>query len=301
MPVEATLVVKGTFEQDSDRRWRPIAEQIPILDDRLETPFGIFHGENFTRKDGVDLCVMGTVRPARPMRGTQVRIAVGAHRKALTVFGDRRWARAGSQLVPSAPQDFVEMPLAYSRAYGGATVHDYENVVWPDNPVGRGYYLSEAAADGKPLPNVELADGPQVRAWSDQPTVAGWAPYPCFWGLRAREGVKPPDAIGAASIGQLKPRLNNNAHPELILPKLDDDTEIRIAGLQAVELVYQPPPFIFRLEVEVAAQIIAEPPATVDGVFIWTDLGRITLTARAHFNYSYNRGEIRKARLLPGA
>lgn len=297
-PVDGTLVVKATFQQDDRRRWVPADEQLPFADEPLETAFGIFHGDGFVKKDGVDVCVLGTVRPARALRATEVRLSVGSRSSTLLVYGDRRWTRAGhGPLVASSPELFTEMPLSYDRAYGGKTEYDYEQLVWPDNPVGRGYYLTEEAALGQPLPNIETAATPPVRRWSDQPGVAGWGPYPCFWGIRSREGVKPPERLEAGDFGKITPRLNNHAHPELIVPMLPEDAEITINGMQAEVLTYLVPRLSVRLEVAAAGAVIAQAEPRIDGVFVWTDQGLVTVTARAPFRYPYNKGEVRGARL----
>ena len=296
-PVRGAVIVKATFALESGR-WVPAPEQVPIVDASLSTAFGTFHGDNFMRKDGVDLCVMGTVRPSRPRRAVEVSVAVGRRESRLVVYGDRRWVRAGGfGLLSSDPQPFQELPLCYERAYGGKTVHDYEEVVFPDNPLGRGYYLAEAEAEGQPLANIERAAEPPVRAWNDRPVVAGWGPYPCFWGLRAREAVTP-DAEG---LPRVSPRLNNNAHPDLILPALPDGAEVRIAGLCAAEVVYCVPRLSARFEVTAGGSVIAEPELEIDGVFVWADLDNLTVTARGLFSYPYNRGELRGARLWRGA
>lgn len=295
--VQATLVVKTTFERDEHRRWQPVSQQVPIVDDQLETPFGVFHTDCFVRKDGVDVCVLGSVRPERPSLAVQLALTVGAHKSALAVFGDRRWIRSAGRLVPSGPQRFAELPLAYSHAYGGATVHDYETATWPDNPVGRGYYLSPQAAEGQALPNIEHADGPQIRQWSDQPQVAGWAPYPMFWGIRAREGVEPPERMEAGNVGRIKARLNNHAHPALIVSTLPDDAEIRIRGLRPQELVFTLPPFLPLAEVQLGAET-TQATGALDGVFLWTDANRMTLTRRIHFTYPYTKGQPRLVRLV---
>jgi hypothetical protein len=297
-PVDGTLVVKATFQQDDRRRWVPAGEQLPFADAPLETAFGIFHGDGFARKDGVDVCVLGTVRPARAVRSTEVRLLVGSRRSTLFVCGDRRWTRAGrGGLVASSPEPFQEMPLSYARAYGGKTEYDYEEVIWPDNPVGRGYYLTEQAALGQPLPNVETAAAPPIVRWSDQPGVAGWGPYPCFWGIRSREGVIPPEKIEAGQFGKITPRLNNHAHPELIVPTLPPDAEIAIDGLRAERSTYLVPRLSVRFEVSCGGAVIAQPEPRLDGVFVWVDQGLVTVTARAAFTYPYNKGEVRGARL----
>jgi hypothetical protein len=298
-PVDGALVLKATFQQDARRRWVPVSEQLPIIDEPLPTAFGIFHGENFMRKDGVDIGVLGTVRLARARRSAEVTVSVGSRRNTLLVYGERRWVRAGrSGLTAAGPELFQEMPLSYERAYGGKTIHDYEEMIWPDNPVGRGYYLSEEVAEGKPLANIESAAARPVSVWSDQAAVAGWGPYPCFWGLRARESVKPPESSDALPLPTISVRLNNNAHPDLIMPVLPQDAEVRISGFRSDEMTYGVPRLGLHLEVKTGNAIVAEPPIEVDGVFVWADLGHVTVTARAHFKYPFNRGEIRSARLL---
>lgn len=293
--IQATLVVKATFEEKGGR-WVPAAEQVPIVDDRLETPFGIFHTDCFVRKDGVDVCVLGTVRLAQPTAATQVRLTVAGRSHELAVFGERRWTRSGGRLVPSQPAPFTEMPLGYARAYGGVTEHDYETCIWPDNPIGRGYYLSPERAEGQPLPNIEASGTGRVQEWSDQPTVAGWGPYPFYWGIRAREGIEPPKTRAPDDIGRFKARLNNHAHPSLIFPRLPEYAEIRIQGLGPREWVRSIPSFSPLAEVQIGERTL-EAQGSLDGVFIWGDSNRVTLTNRIHFGYEYRKGEKRMARL----
>ena len=296
-PVQSTLVVKGTFEPKGPGRWGPADEQMPIVDDPLETPFGLFHGDSYARKDGVDVCVLGTVRPARAQRAVQLSITVGRHSSELMVFGDRFWEKSGGRLAPSSPLPFAEMPLAYTHAYGGKTEHDYEVSIWPDNPVGRGFYLSPEGAVDQPLPNIEIGRGTQIREWGDQVEVAGWGPYPCYWGMRAREGVEPPPKLESGDVGRIKARLNNNAHSRLIVPAVAPDAEIRILGMQAQELVFAVPPFSPVAEVHVGDRV-EEARGTLDGIYLWTDSGRVTVTQRIHFNYAYNKREPRWAKLV---
>jgi hypothetical protein len=299
-PVNGALVLKATFQRDPSGCWVPAAEQLPLVDAPLPTAFGIFHGDNFMRKDGVDVCVMGTVRPSRPRRALEVTVSIGGRRSSLVAYGDRRWVRNGRQgLIASVPEPFDEMPVSYERAYGGKTVHDFEEVVFADNPVGRGYYLSEVEAEGRPLANLEAAGAAPVRSWSDRPAVCAWGPYPCFWALRAREAVTP-DPDDPRAMPRISPRLNNNAHPDLIVPALPEVGEIRIDGMRPGELVYRVPQFAVRLSVESGGAVIAEPDWHVDGLFVWADLDHFTVTARAHFTYPYDRGQVRRARLWLG-
>jgi hypothetical protein len=294
--VQATLVVKSTFERDAEGRWEPAAEQVGIIDERLETPYGVFHNEKFVRKDGVDVCILGTARPGRPVRELRLEVSVGAHRRALHVFGDREWQPRASGLAPSDPAPFEEMPIGYTRAYGGITEHDCETLAWTDNPVGRGYYLSEEAAVGGPLPNIEPGDGPLVAQWSDQPPIAGWGPYPNFWGIRAREGLDLSAVNAERPFPRVKARLNNNAHSSLIFESLDDATPIILRGTRPEPAEFRPPPFRPTAEVCVGNRTW-QAEGRLDGVLLWLDAGRITLTHRVQFSYRFERGERRVVRL----
>jgi uncharacterized protein YjbI with pentapeptide repeats len=71
-----------------------------------------------------------------PVRGGEVRVSFADNEKSLYVFGDREWVLG----QPSEAEWISEMPLDYSRAYGGAT--------YPKNPVGIGF-------DEDRLPNIE--------------------------------------------------------------------------------------------------------------------------------------------------
>ena len=74
-----------------------------------------------------------------PVNGGEVRVRLGQQSKSLYVFGDREWVMG----VPSEAEKITEMPLDYSRAYGGAN--------YPANPVGIGF-------DEQRLPNIEHPD-----------------------------------------------------------------------------------------------------------------------------------------------
>ena len=293
--VQAVVIVKATYALAGAGQLRSDAAQLPILADRLETPFGWFHGEHFIRKEGVDLMVLGTVRRARPVTEVQVTAHLGAHSGALRVMGDRRWQTQGErELVPGAPRPFTEMPLSYARAYGGAAKFNEEDVVWPDNPVGVGHYLTREQALGHPLPNVEAARGPHIRRWEDQPIVAGWGPYPMFWGLRAREGVEV-DAE-AMRLKRLRARLNNNANPSLIAAAARPGDAVSLEGLRETPLRFSLPDETPHVHVQTGDQH-ALVQGAIDTVTIWADEERVSLTHRVHFTYPLRAEQKRFARL----
>lgn len=101
----------------------------PLIDEGVAklTPEFLVHGKAFPPPDRNDGCA--------------VQARFGAREKTLLVLGDRYWD--GSN--PSKARPFPEMPLDWSRAYGGAD--------FPLNPGGRGRQKIDGVAW---LPNIEL-------------------------------------------------------------------------------------------------------------------------------------------------
>ena len=99
-----------------------------------------------------------------PAPAVPVRVQMGSVDKRLWVAGDRWWTRGGT----SEPEPFVEMPITWERAFGGAG--------HAANPSGKG--LAPVVVDGAevwPLPNVE--DPRRIlRSPDDRPPPAGLAP-----------------------------------------------------------------------------------------------------------------------------
>lgn len=89
-----------------------------------------------------------------------VGIAVGARRKVLAIFGDRRAVHRGDGIEPTftEPAAFLTMPVRYDRAYGGRDEMTRRCPLrYARNPMGRGFVLraSREAMDGRALPNIE--------------------------------------------------------------------------------------------------------------------------------------------------
>ncbi|MGJ7606198.1 DUF2169 family type VI secretion system accessory protein [Variovorax sp. LT1R20] len=101
----------------------------PLIDEGVAklTPEFLVHGRAFTSPDRADGCA--------------VRARFGTREKTLLVLGDRYWD--GTR--PSAAQPFAQMPLDWSRAYGGPD--------FAPNPGGRGRQKTDGVAW---LPNIEL-------------------------------------------------------------------------------------------------------------------------------------------------
>jgi len=98
-----------------------------------------------------------------------VRLRIGGKEKLLRVVGERVW-EAGLGRKPGAPEPFTNMPLRWSRAFGGPKI--------AANPVGRG-------AESDVLPNIELP-GESMRSPSDKPTPGGFGAIHPDWDARKK-------------------------------------------------------------------------------------------------------------------
>lgn len=110
---------------------------------------------------------------ARPLPVSYVRAQLGAVDKRLAVIGDRHWQQSMFKAPSSEPIPFIEMPLAWDRAFGGPS--------YKKNPLGRGI----DAKDGRiALPNIEHARA-LITAQSQRPEPAGFGPIDVTWPQRA--------------------------------------------------------------------------------------------------------------------
>jgi hypothetical protein len=236
----AAVIVKKTYALAADGTLSAAEDPLPLVPEQLVTEFGHFHGDVFFRKRGIDVCVLGTARLDRPVAQARLRLEVGKWHHELNVTGDRVWTKKrGGELVASAPVPFKEMSISYARAFGGVAEVNGEDVPYPENPVGRGYYETPEQALGKPLPNIEPLNAPAEPRWNTRIPVAGWGPYPMYWGLRATPAVKVDPKTG--EILDVSTELFNHAHPELILEQLEPGTLVRVLGLRPAPVAFAVP------------------------------------------------------------
>ena len=108
-----------------------------------------------------------------PRPAASVRVKLGPIDKTLYVIGDRVWRRDG---VPGDPELFTEMPIRWTRAFGGEG--------FAQNPTGVGLApVKENGRDVHRMPNIELPDK-LIHSKSDKPTPAGFGPYDLLWSQR---------------------------------------------------------------------------------------------------------------------
>lgn len=194
------VVAKACFAWDdspSPQAPTPITERVVLHDHdvQLEGTDVLAHEYDFVPyKPNCDVVLHGAVAYApagKPCERVAVGMGLGEWSKRFAVIGERAWARgADGGWRASDPVPFVELPLSWRNAYGGA-VEDADGDVrcCPANPEGVGpWFEVDDALEGTPLPNTEQLDvpidspkadyvpqglGPIARHWAPRPDHAG--------------------------------------------------------------------------------------------------------------------------------
>ncbi|AMY08127.1 hypothetical protein LuPra_01315 [Luteitalea pratensis] len=247
-------------------------------------------------KPGTDVLLIGSAwAPAgRPVRQTQVSVAVAGRQRTMLVTGDRVW-RDGR---PSDPRPFESMPLVWERAFGGS--HRRGEVVLSEerNPVGCGFAGEQPAGDqkdpppppnleGQPLPNIESPEAPLQQPGQKPapiclaPIAASWLPRRAFAGTyderwqRSRAPYLPDD---------FDPRFLQCAAPDFAFDRyLTVGEQVHVSGALPdgpIALTIPDPRLVVAVTV---AGTTDEPAARLETLWIEPDQNRVCLTWRAAF------------------
>jgi hypothetical protein len=292
--VPAFIIAKETYDLSATGVLTEAAEQLPINAEPIATPFGTFHGEIFPRKDRADFAILGTVRLASARNEVMVTSRLGKFSSHLRIMGDRVWmSQWKGGLVPSSPRGFVEMPISYTRAFGGKSPGPMGEVAWPHNPDGCGFYQTAEEAVGKNLPNIEWANLPPLRSWQDRPDPAGWGPYPMFWGLRASTSVI---LDGDKNIAGISRKAFNHAHPAMVVDAIAAGDRVDIEGVRQQRITFDVARPLLTLHWTCGSDS-GTVALAMDGLYVWVDQQKVVVTQRARFHYPFRPGEVRFARL----
>ncbi|WP_140636304.1 DUF2169 family type VI secretion system accessory protein [Methylibium rhizosphaerae] len=195
------VVIKGTFVlPKTGEAVRLHDEQLPlVMADTFTGEPGfsapVYEVDFAPRKRACDVLLLGSAHAlgARPVTCVEVGLRVGPMVKHFNVVGDRVWHAGLTGIRATPPKPFVQMPISYDVAFGGADQESEdpsEHDAYLANPVGRGFrkHLKNAWVDGKPLPNTEqageavtwptgryqpMAFGPVGRGWAGRSEYAG--------------------------------------------------------------------------------------------------------------------------------
>lgn len=196
------LLAKGTYRMPLNGEVAELlGSQIPIhfADTATEEPglsSPLYECEMVPPKPACDVLLLGSAYAPRqaPIRSVSVGLEVsGKFSKNFVVHGERCWNAGILSLGLSQAQPFVQQPLTYDIAFGGADLaRDVDaslQEAYASNPVGKGYAKSVGRnLDGKATAQTEslrnpirypsekyqpMSFGPVGRSWSPRVGYAG--------------------------------------------------------------------------------------------------------------------------------
>lgn len=282
-----SLVARVTYALQPDGTLKAAPEQIwKTSPGPWKGPAGPMPGDELFYRGGVDVFVIGTARADQGKPVAQMKVTVeiaGKLKAAINVVGDRLWEKRNNALLPTPPKPFTEMPLTLARAFGGKDVWDELEVMFPDNPEGRGFFVDAANAAGKPLPNLE-DPAKLIAKWDDRPEPVGTCVPPATFGPRVRRTVGFDEKTGVMK--RLDAAFFNHAFPALIAPKtVATGDVVRITGVKAKgPLDVRLPKCPVQLKLRFGDKESIVTPA-IDQVGIEPDLDRVFVTWRHPFRY----------------
>lgn len=269
-------IVNGELIPDQEDPW-------PVSAQPYETEYGLMDSDELFCKGGADILLFGYARAQEGKKITmqEVSIQVGSFFHRIIVFGNRIWEKRGHKLVISKPEPFECIPLTYNNAFGGKAPWDGLEVPFPNNPNGKGFFLSEADAEGNFLPNIEDFEH-RIEKWNDQPDPAGVMPYPMHWGLRLKNGLTIDIEKG---IFDLRPTLFNAAHPKMIAERVLPRDSVIITGVKASgPITFSIPDLRFRATL-CFGEKRWEKYLNIDTIGIETEKERVFIAYRYPFRY----------------
>ena len=268
--------------------------------DPVKTEYGTFEPDLFLPRTGTDVIVLGRAVSPKPTTQMSVLIKAGPYQLELLVLGERVWTRGASgDLVPGPAAQFTELPITYEDAFGGAAQTEYGELPDANNPVGKGFYLSEDEALGKPLPRIE-DPAARVLQWNDRPAPVGIGPYPLAWGLRLLQ-------VFTVDPGTREPAIHperglyDQAHPRLSGRRLDAGDAVTIEGMRPagpLRMTLPPCPFALGVALGDAESWLG---LRLEEVLVDLDTSLVDLTYRKSFKYETVRHEKCTTVLLPSS
>ncbi len=268
--------------------------------DQVKTEYGTFEPDLFLPRTGTDVIVLGRAVSPKPTTQMSVLVKAGPYQVELLLLGERVWTRgAAGELVPGPPAQFTELPITYENAFGGAAKTEYGDLPDANNPVGRGFYLTEAEAAGKPLPRIE-DPAARVVQWNDRPAPVGLGPYPLAWGLRLLQ-VFTVDPESKEPAIHPERGLYDQAHPRLSGRRLDAGEVVTIEGMRPagpLRMTLPACPFALGVALGDAESWLG---LSLEEVLVDLDTSLVDLTYRKSFKYETVRHEKRTTVLLPAS
>lgn len=284
------VATKATFEWDARGALRLLEDVEPVCTadvyaDPPESSDLLVPCQLTLPKPRVDVLVKGDIVLARPAFSVDCTLEVGREvRKTIRVHGERHFLPSAlHSLSPSRANPFWQLPISWTRSFGGADP-DHPEVVERRNPIGCGVRRRAADLHGQPAPSFEDPREPVLDPAS-RPAPVGFGALAPHWQPRS-DFAGTYDAAWKRDRYPLLPRdfdarFLNAAPADQQLAGYRAGTEVRLVnftprGTERFSL----PEFSFALTV-VEARRIHHREGTVDTVILEPARSRLTLVARA--------------------
>lgn len=290
---------RGTFDIQTNGQLTVADEQQPVvLADKYRTAplFSSVEIDTdlvpFKAATDITLNAVAHAPNNEPATDWLVHFQIGSLTHSLRVLGPRFWKHTllrGWHLTE--PEPVSQVPIHFEVAFGGKYQRaDDEEVVFEENPVGRGFADPKHADRQQqiPAPQIELADEP-IRQFGKAYRPAGWGPIAKHW-LPRRNLCGTADDAWKATRWPMRPvdfdfKYYQSAPTGLIYPGyLRGDEAIRLVGLQPHhEVTFRLPsavPILFAMEQN---HRITLEPMRLDTLHIDTLTNQVSLTWRLPF------------------
>lgn len=285
--IMAIVVCKATFHVAENGAVSLAGVQSNLVEEDQDSPLGLIPSDIVPVKERCDLCVYGHARPDNAevlTSSVQVDLRIGSFERTLLVHGDRWWQRGPHGLEASSPVPFSSMPVSYAHAFGGTTKGPLgHQLVWNDNPLGKGFIEDEACAAGQPLPNIEEMDQ-LVQATTDRPLAAGLTAVPRQFALRGARGI---DVDVDEQTTSFTPLAFNHAHPRMFLDSYPAGAQLRLAGMiHGAVLSFVLPALDLELRIDLGGQVHGL-RLIPDTLTLFPDQRAFEVVARRAFVYQF--------------
>lgn len=278
--------VRHRIEREALATARP-EDQATKLTRELPEGYGELPNDPVFPRTGTDVIVIGDAVPPQRTAQAYVHIQAGPYEVGFAIIGDRTWQSDGSRLTPTQPVPFDRMPVTYANAFGGAANVAHGALPNPHNPVGKGFYIEEKDALGRPLPNIEHTAHP-ITKWDDHPEPVGCAPYPTAWALRSSKLVhveEVPDDVGVVAF-DFRPEngMFDVAHPTLSGKRFHEGGVV-IRGMSGPSpIAFQLPPCPVEAHIQIGRTAVVR-SFELEEVLVNTLESTVDLTYRKTFHY----------------
>lgn len=286
--IAAAVVARLTYRIEDDELIIDDDQPWVVSNEPWSSPAGLMLADDCFRRGGVDLFILGAAHApgGRPVSKIEVRIRLGDFAGGVDVYGERLWTRGfGRSLQPSEPAKFTTKPLSLELAYGGTQQWDGLDIPFAANPNGKGWYLDEETALGRPLPNIEDPRHPITR-FADRPDPVGVGFCPLGFGPALKKSLELTDD---GQIRKIHPTLFNQAFPDMISPATHQHAHCVVFGVHPdgpITFRMPDPPLVVDLQI---GNHHIRRSLQIDQIGIESDNARVFITYRFPFRYHIAR------------